>query len=453
MATHAQQSASAVLHHHRRRPEAARDRRGKLRRDVRRHPPRAPVRMTMRLRELLARMRDRLHRDRLGAELDEELRHHRALLERDQADGRRLGNLTYYREDTRAMWSLGVIDDLLHDIRYAARVLRRERGFTLAVVFTLALGIGANTAAFSIVNAVLLRPLPYREPERLIAIGTAPVANPTDRNPTSLPDLRDWQQQATVLDGLAGYATNRFDLSGPEGDDQARGILGTGTLYDVLGAAPLLGRLPRTDEEDAPVVAISYRLWQERFAGDRAILGRRLIMNHLPYTIVGVMPPGFHFPSPDMDLFATLYSIIASPNDNGPNLWLTSRSLRGYRVVGRLRPGVSARQAEAALDAIEHRLAETFPEIDGGIDVHVESVAADEVGNVARGLWTVFGAAALILLLSCVNVAHLLLERMTARRRELAVRRALGAGRGRVLRQLATESVLLGLFGGAVGIA
>ena len=348
---------------------------------------------------------------------------------------------------------LGVVDDLWHDLRYAARALRRDRGFTIAVMLTLALGIGANTAVFSIVNAVLLRPLPYRQPDRLVSVWLSTAASPNDRNPTSLPDLRDWQREATMLDGLAGYGFNRFDLSGPEGSDQARAVQSTGTLYEVLGATPLLGRMPRSDEENAPVVAISYRLWQRRFAADHAVLGRQIVMNHQPYTIVGVMPPGFHYPSPDIDLWCTLYSIISSPTDHGPNLWLTSRSLRGYRVLARLSPGVTTKRAESALNAVEHRLAVTFPDADGGLNVHVQSVEQEAVSGVARGLWTVFGAAALILLLSCVNVAHLLLERISSRTRELAVRRALGAHRNRVLRQLATESVLLGLLGGAAGIA
>jgi len=409
--------------------------------------------MTMSIRELVARLRDRIQRERLSEELADELQYHRSLLERDGPAGRALGNATYYREETRAMWSLGLVDDLWHDARYASRVLRRDAGFTVAVILTLALGIGANTAVFSIVNAVLLRPLPYRQPDRLIEVSVAPVAAPTDRNPTSLPDLRDWQRDATMLDGIAGYAFNRFDLRGAEGDDQARAILATGTLYDVLGAVPLLGRLPRADEENTPVVAISYRLWQQRFAGNPGVLGRQLVMSQQPYTIVGVMPPGFHFPGPDIDLWTTLYSIISSPNDNGPNLWLTSRSLRGYRVLARLAPGITAPRAEAGLNAIEHRLAVTFPDDDGGLDVHVLSVREQALSGVARGLWTVFGAAALILLLSCVNVAHLLLERTASRTRELAVRRALGAHRGRVIRQLGAESVLLGLLGGAAGIA
>ena len=406
--------------------------------------------MTTRLRELLARLRDRFQRDRLSAELDEELRYHRALLERDRTADRTIGNVTYYKEETRAMWSLGLADDLIHDVRYAARVLRRDRGFTAAVVLTLALGIGANTAAFSIVNAVLLRPLPYRDPERLISVWTGPVGSPSDRNPASLPDLRDWERQAKTVTGIAGYGFNRFDITGNGGDYQARAIQATRSLYDVLGASPLLGRMPRPEEEGAPVLTISYRLWQERFGGDRDVIGKQLVMNHQPYTILGVMPAGFHFPSPDIDLWGTLYSIMSLPNA-GQSPWLTSRALHGYRVLARLAPGATAKQAEVELGGIQQRIGAEFPEA-AGMLIHVQSVKDDAVRGVARGLWTVFGAAGLILLLACVNAAHLLLERMAARTRELAVRRALGADRGRVLRQLATESVVLGLLGGVTGV-
>lgn len=408
----------------------------------------------MRPREMLARVRDRLRRDQLDAELGEELRYHRQLLDRDAPSASRsLGNVTYYREEARAMWSLGLVDDLLHDLRYAARVLRRDIGFTAAVVLTAGLGIGATTAVFGIVNAVILRPLPYAHPERLVSVWTSPTGMPTDRHPTSLPDVRDWQQQATVFDGLAGYAFNRFDLSGPDGETQARAILATGNLYDVIGATPILGRLPRPDEEWSPVVAISYRLWRERFAAAPRAVGATLLMNAQPYTVVGVMPPGFHFPTPDVDLWTTLHSVAASPVGPGPNVWLTSRSLRGYRVVARLAPGVTMPQAERAMNVIEHRLGDTYPDIDAGIDMHVQSVRADALKGVEPALWTVFGAAGLILLLACINVAHLLLARLSSRGRELAVRRALGAHRGRVLRQLVTESVLLGVLGGVAGIA
>jgi predicted permease len=408
----------------------------------------------MRPREMLARLRDRFRRDDLQAELDEELRHHQALLRRDAgAAARTLGNITYYREEARDMWSLGLFDDLLHDLRYAWRVLRRDVGFTAAVVLTAGLGIGATTSVFGIVNAVILRPLPYANPERLVSVWTSPSGAPADRDATSLPDVRDWQQQATVFEGLAGFAFNRFDLSGPSGDTQARAVLGTGNLYELLGAKPELGRMPRSDEERLPVVTISDRLWRERFAAAPSAVGGTLRMNGTPYTIVGVMPPGFHFPTPDMDLWTTLYSITSSPAADGRNPWLNSRSLRGYRVVARLAPGVTIPQAERAMNVIEHRLAATYPDDDRGIDIHVQSARDDALAGIERGLWTVFGAAALILLLACVNVAHLLLARLSSRGRELAVRRALGAHRSRVVRQLVTESLLLGLLGGLAGIA
>ncbi|HTJ22183.1 MAG TPA: ABC transporter permease [Gemmatimonadaceae bacterium] len=404
-------------------------------------------------RELFNRLRDRFRRDRLAAELEEELRYHSQLLERDAHTCRRsFGNSTYYREETRAMWSLGIIDDLLHDVRYAARVLRRDALFTAAVVVTLALGIGANTAVFSIVNAVLLRELPYSDPERLVSIWTSQTGSPADRHPTSLPDVRDWQRRGTGFSGVAGYASNVFDASGPEGETQARGVLGTGNLYEVLGARPIIGRMPRPDEETSPVTAISYRLWKERFGGAPDIVGHTLRLNGQPYTIIGVMSRGFHFPSPDYDLWTSLYSITSSPRADGQNPWITSRSLRGYRVVARLAPGATMQQAERDMNALEQQLGKEYPQIDSGIDIHLQSVRDDTVGKVRRGLWTVFGAAGLILLLACVNVAHLLLSRLSARGRELAVRRALGAHRGRVVRQLITESLLLGVLGGAAGL-
>jgi len=392
----------------------------------------------MRTRELLARLRDRLRRDQLSAELDEELRYHRALLRRESADSdRSLGNVTYYREEARAMWSLGILDDLLQDIRYAARVLRRDLGFTAAVVITLALGIGANTAVFSIVNAVLLRQLPYASPDRLVSVWLAQTGSPKDRNPSSLPDIRDWQRQSGTFATIAGYAFNRFDVSGPEGDAQLRAALGTGNLYDLLGARPLVGRMPRPEEEFTPVTAISYRLWKNRFNGEN-VIGRAIRLNGQPYTIVGVMQQGFHFPNPDIDLWTTLHNMSVSPQPNGENPWLTSRGLHGYRVVARLAPGVTMAQAERALNDIQHRLGDAYPTTNAGTELHLQSVRDDAVGKVQRGLWTVFGAALLILLLACVNVAHLLLARLAARGRELAVRRALGAHWSRVARQLVT---------------
>jgi predicted permease len=419
----------------------------------------------MRLLEIFNRLRDRLRRDRLSAELDEELRFHQAMLERDSqtagaspdaardAARRQLGNATFLREEARAVWSLGWIDDALQDLRYAARILRHNVSFSLAVIATLALGIGANTAIFSVVNGVVLRPLPYDQPDRLYSVWLVPAASQSERQPASYPDLTDWQTSATSFSGIGGYVFNRYELSGPEGVDLARSIAGTATLYPTLGARPLIGRLPRPDEDREAVVTISHRLWQRRYAGDPSVIGRKLLLDDEPFTIIGVMPPGFHFPSPDIELWTSMYPIARATGDAATNPWLVNRGLRGYRILSRLKPGVTPAAAESEMNGIMDRLGASYPNEDGATDVRLQSVHDDTVGGVRRALWLTFGAAGLVLLLACVNVAHLMLARASARAREIAVRRALGAHRGRVVRQLLTESILLGVIGGLAGLA
>ena len=403
------------------------------------------------LRERLNRLRDRLRRDELDAELAEELRFHREQLERDRLGASQLGNTTTIREETRAMWSLGWFDDVLLDVRYAARVLRRDAIATVAIITTLALGIGANAALFAVVNAVLLRPLPYGQPERLVSVWTSPVGSPDDRNPVSYPDLMDWRASARSFESMAAIIFNRFDLDGPEGAETARAAIGTRDLAMVLQARPVLGRLPSPDDERLPVVAISHRLWMNRYGGSPSVVGRTLLMNEQPFTIVGVMPAGFHYPTADIDLWTSFAPIRATDAPNRDNPWITSRGMHGYRVVGRLRAGVTRDAAEAELNQIERRLGETYPD-DRGTRIYTQQVSDDAVRNVREPLWIMLGAAGLLLFLACVNIAHLTLVRTSARAREIAVRRALGAGRGRVARQRLSESLLLGVVGGAVGV-
>jgi putative ABC transport system permease protein len=417
-----------------------------------------------RIREVFNRLRDRARRERLGAELDEELRFHQSMLERDErtdtisADEavyrarRRLGNVTSIRESSRDAWGFSWIEDAVQDLRYAARVLRRSPAFSLAVVATLALGIGANTAIFSVVNAVVLRQLPYGDPDRLYSMWTVPTATPAARTPVSYPDLRDWQKDAGDVADIAGYVFDRLEITGPQGVDQARSIMATGNVYTVLRAQPIIGRLPLPEEERLPVVAISHRLWQRRYAGDPRVIGQSVLLNEQRFTIVGVMGRGFHFPSPDIDLWTTMYALAGAPGSSSNSPWLTNRGLRGYRTVARLHPGVTAVAATRQMNVIMDRLGAQYPEDDAATDVALQSIRDDTVGGVQRALWLTLGAAGLVLLLACANVAHLMLARATARTREFAVRRALGAHRGRVVRQLLTESLCLGAIGGMAGL-
>ena len=349
------------------------------------------------------------------------------------------------------MWTLGLLDDLGSDVKYALRSLRKSAGFTTAVVLTLALGIGVNTAFFSVVHAVLLKPLPYADAGRLVSVWTAPESRPTDRRPTSLPALLDWEAQNDVFTGIGAYAFNRYDLRGPEGSESLRAILGTNALYTVLGATPELGRMPAPSEARVPVVAISHRVWKQRYGGSPDILGKQIRIGDFTYSVIGVMPPGFHFPTPDIDLWMSRYAMDGAPGTQATDIWNSNRGWRGYRTVARLKPGVDMAAAERAMNTIQRRLGEA-DDVDAGTLIKLERVSDDALGNVRRPLWLMLGAAGLVLLLACVNVAHLTMARTATRTREMALRRALGAGRARVTRQLLTESMVLALIGGAAGV-
>jgi predicted permease len=361
---------------------------------------------------------------------------------------RALGNATYLKEDVRATRGWSCLERLKQDIHYGFRGMRRSPGFTVTAVLSLAFGIGANTAIFSMVNAVLLRPLPYREPDRLVMLweqdrkGNDSFVAPAD--------FQDWRRQNRSFDVVAAFIHTTFSITGGDRPERVAGELVSADLFRVLGIAPALGRsFVAEDERQVPYqcVTVSYGLWQRRFGGQTGIVGQTLESNGRKLTIIGVMPKGFDFPAGLIRTPPDVWVPLARP----PQEW----SVRGFhylRVVGRLRAGVTLRAAADEVTAIQKRIAEQNP-ADAFSSVRTVGLANDIAGDVRTPLLVVFAAVSLVLLIACVNVANLILARSSARQREFAVRLALGAGRWRVMRQLITETLLLAILGGVLGTA
>jgi len=343
---------------------------------------------------------------------------------------------------------------MLQDLRYALRQLRKSLGFSIVAVITLALGIGANTAVFSVIDAVMLRPLPYYQPNRLIEAQSVNTHNP---GPSAVcyPDFFDWRSQNHTLEHLVSYHDDLFTLTGLERPVQVDAEIVSWNLLPALGVRPELGRGFAPDEEKAGsrVVLISHALWASQFGADKAIVGRGVRLSGNLYTVIGVMPSSFRFPvnKPRNSVWTTL-AVDDDPSDPQPNT--SNRGSHFLSVFGRLKPGATVEQADQELRVIAANLAKQYPNTNTRHDsARVETEMAALIGDTRTALLVVLGAVAVVLLIACGNIANLLLARMRERQREIAVRSALGAGRKRIVRQLLAESLVLGAVGGLAGCA
>jgi putative ABC transport system permease protein len=418
------------------------------------------------LRAALSRVLATFRRRRLDDELNEEVRLHIEMLaerfigrgmdpaEAYYAARRQFGGVTQMKEDLRERRALPPLDVLVQDVRHAFRQLRKARAFTASAALTLALGIGATTAVFAVLDAVVLRPLPYAQPDRLMAVNSMDRRGTPHPNPISYPNFFDFRSQNRAFSHLVSYRDSRFTLTDTRPAIQVIGQIVSWDLFPLLGVQPELGRgfLPEEEKPGTHVVVLSHALWKSRFGGDRGILGHPVRINGRAYTVVGIAPPDFQFPLeiPGVQLWTSL-SEDATVFEFTP--LSEQRDARVLDAIGRLKPGITAEQARAQMDQVAGGLARLYPDANKNVaTTQVKPELERLTGSSRKPLWILLGAVALVLLIACANVANLLLARSTGRVREFALRMALGASRAAVVRQLLIESLALGLIGCAGGV-
>jgi putative ABC transport system permease protein len=384
-------------------------------------------------------------RDHIDCETEDNIARGMTPQEARSAALRKFGNLTRVKEETWEVWSVVWLEQLLEDVRFGLRMLRKNPGVTAAVALTLALGIGANTYIFSQVDALVLRPFEFPNPDRTVALWERLPASGVDRNEPAPANFLDWKDQNHVFDHIAAQNWWDASLGGVDHPEHLHGFLVTPDYFAALDAQPMLGRM-FLPEESTPgrdhAAMLSYGLWRDRFGADPSIVGKPVLLNGMEYTVAGVMGPKFNYPSGTQVWGALAFT----PEQT------TDRNAHYLHSVAHLASGVSLSQAQAEMSAIAMRIEQQYPQTNTGRDVHVMPLVESEVGQTRAPLVVLLVAVGVVLLIACANISNLMLARVSRRQREMAVRVALGATRMRLIRQSMVESVLLGLLGGGLGV-